>query len=97
MERVGEAALAVDRMLQVVPDYVVDANYYHYRNFEKYFNICHNKDRFEYYIPICESASQGPYYVSSFAEHLLVTRVGLRAIIHRRIRLSFLQYLHTCW
>ena len=31
------------------------------------------------------SASQGPYYVATFAEHLLVTRVGVRTSINRRI------------
>ena len=85
MESVSASEAAVDRMLRVVPDYLVDANYYYYRNFEKYFKIYHKKDQFEYYIPICRSASQGPYYVATFAEHLLVTRVGLRAIINRRI------------
>ena len=62
---------------------LVDANYY-YKNFRNYYIIYHKKDRFEYYISI-GSASQGPYYVATFAEHLLVTRVGVRTSINRRI------------
>ena len=82
MESVSEAA--VDSILQEIPECLVDANYYYYKNFRNYYNIYHKKDRFEYYISI-GSASQGPYYVATFAEHLLVTRVGVRTSINRRI------------
>ena len=79
MERVGESAI-----FQAVPEYLFDANYYYYENFRNYLYIWHNKHKFEYYIPV-GSIAQGSYYVASFAEHLLVTRVGLRATISRRI------------
>ena len=82
MESVCEPA--IDRLFQAVPEYLFDANYYYYRNFHNYYYIHHNKHKFEYYIPI-GSASPGSYYVATFAEHLLVTRVGLRATINRRI------------
>ena len=82
MESVSEAA--VDSILQEIPECLVDANYYYYKNFRNYYNIYHKKDRFKYYISI-GSASQGPYYVATFAEHLLVTRVGVRTSINRRI------------
>ena len=82
LERVGERE--IDSIFETVPEYYFDANYYYYKNFQNYFSIYHNKQKFEYYIPI-GNASQGFYYVASFAEHLLVTRVGLRATINRRI------------
>ena len=81
MESVCEST--IDRLLQELPEYLLDANHY-YKNFRKYSYICHNELKVEYYIPI-GSASQGSYYVATFAEHLLVTRVGLRATINRRI------------
>ena len=81
MESVSEAA--VDSILQEIPERLV--NYYYYKKFSNYYNdIYHKKDRFEEYIST-GSVSQGPYYVATFAEHLLVTRVGLRAAINRRI------------
>lgn len=80
MENVCEST--IDRLLQELPEYLLDANYYYYKNFRKYFYICHSNQKFEYYIPIA-SASQGSYYVATFAEHLLVTIVGLRATINK--------------
>lgn len=80
MESVSQST--VDSILQEIPERLVDAN--SYKNFWNYYNIYHKKDHFEDYISI-KSASQGPYYVATFVEHLLVTRVGLRATINRRI------------
>ena len=43
---VNDPEATVDSILQEIPECLVDANYYYYKKFQTYDNICHSKNHF---------------------------------------------------